>query len=88
VATQIHDPVTDYFQYPDVKGHFGQFGGLFVAETLMGPLKELREAYERYATDPDFVAEYEFDLKHFVGRPSPIYLAKGLTEKLGGAQIP
>lgn len=87
MATQMHDPVTDYFQYPDVKGHFGRFGGLFVAETLMGPLKELREAYEKYATDADFVAEYEYDLKHFVGRPSPIYLAKGLTQKLGGAQI-
>ena len=62
-------------------------GGLFVAETLMGPLKELREAYETYAQDTEFLHELEQDLKHFVGRPSPIYYASRLSEKIGGAQI-
>ena len=87
MATQMHESVEDYCQYPDANGHFGRFGGLFVAETLLGPLKELRQAYEKYAADPEFIAEYEHDLKHFVGRPSPVYLASRLTQKLGGAQI-
>jgi tryptophan synthase beta chain len=87
VATLLHESIDDYHQYPDNKGHFGQFGGLFVAETLMGPLRELREAYETYAQDPDFLREFEQDLKHYVGRPSPIYYANRLSEKLGGAQI-
>ena len=87
MATLLHESIDDYHQYPDNKGHFGQFGGLFVAETLMGPLRELREAYETYAQDPDFLREFEQDLKHYVGRPSPIYYANRLSEKLGGAQI-
>lgn len=77
----------DYFQYPDERGHFGQFGGMFVAETLMGPLEELRISYEKLQADPDFQAELEHDLKHYVGRPSPIYHAQHLSDKLGGAQI-
>lgn len=87
MATPMHESVEDYYQFPDDRGHFGRFGGLFVAETLMGPLRELREAYERYGDDADFLEEFEQDLKHFVGRPSPIYFASRLTEKLGGAQI-
>ena len=72
---------------PDKNGHFGHYGGRFVAETLMGPLDELEQAYYRYVKDPDFLAEFEHDLKHYVGRPSPIYHAKRWSEKLGGAQI-
>ncbi len=81
------ETVTDYFEYPDERGHFGRFGGLFVAETLMGPLKELREAYEKYARDEDFLKEYDADLKHYVGRPSPVYFAERLSQQIGGAQI-
>ena len=87
MATLMHESVKDYYQYPDERGHFGRFGGLFVAETLMGPLRELREAYQRYADDAEFLEEFRQDLKHFVGRPSPVYFASRLTEKLGGAQI-
>lgn len=87
MATLMHESVEDYYQYPDERGHFGQFGGLFVAETLMGPLRELREAYEKYYDDPDFLDEFEQDLKHFVGRPSPVYFASRLSEQVGGAQI-
>ena len=79
--------VEDFYAYPDQRGHFGPFGGLFVAETLMGPLQELREAYEKYAKDEDFIKEFEYDLKHYVGRPSPVYFAERLTRKYGGAQI-
>ncbi|MCH6564796.1 MAG: tryptophan synthase subunit beta [Proteobacteria bacterium] len=87
VSTLVKESIDDYNQYPDSKGHFGQYGGIFVAETLMGPLRELREAYEKYRKDPDFWAEYDFDLKHFVGRPSPLFFATRLTQKIGGAQI-
>lgn len=87
MATPLHESIDDFHLYPDDKGHFGRFGGLFVAETLMGPLRELREAYETYVQDPDFLHEFEQDLKHYVGRPSPIYYANRLSEKLGGAQI-
>ena len=79
--------IQDYYNYPDERGHFGKFGGLFVAETLMGPLQELREAYQRYAQDKDFLQEYDADLKHYVGRPSPVYFAERLSAKYGGAQI-
>ncbi|MGR8947511.1 MAG: tryptophan synthase subunit beta [Gammaproteobacteria bacterium] len=74
-------------QLPDENGHFGPYGGTFVSETLIGPLDELREAYERYIQDPDFLAELDHDLAHFVGRPSPLYFAERWTKKLGGAQI-
>jgi tryptophan synthase beta chain len=80
-------PVSDYFAYPDASGHFGQFGGRFVAETLIGPLRELDEAYRRYRSDPEFIAELERDLKHYVGRPSPIYEAERLSREVGGARI-
>lgn len=72
---------------PDRKGHFGPYGGIFVAETLMYALDELRDNYERLRQDPAFVAEFEYELKHYVGRPSPVYFAKRLTQQCGGAQI-
>ena len=75
------------YNYPDESGHFGRFGGRFVAETLVLALDELKEAYLKYKDDPDFIAEYEYELKHFVGRPSPVYHAKRWSELLGGAQI-
>jgi tryptophan synthase beta chain len=75
------------YNYPDNHGHFGPYGGIYVAETLMGALEELTAAYEKYRHDPEFIAEFEADLKYYVGRPSPIYHAKRISEHLGGAQI-
>jgi tryptophan synthase beta chain len=72
---------------PDAAGHFGPYGGRFVAETLMGPLEELTAAYSRYLQDPGFLAEFDYELKNYVGRPSPLYHAQRWSEKLGGAQI-
>jgi tryptophan synthase beta chain len=77
----------DLTRLPDAGGHFGPYGGRFVAETLMGPLEELNAAYERYRDDPEFLAELDYDLTHFVGRPSPLYFAERWTRKLGGARI-
>jgi len=79
--------VEDYFAYPDHRGRFGDYGGSFVAETLMAPLAELRKAYFSLREDPRFLAELDRDLKHYVGRPSPIYHAERLSKKIGGAQI-
>lgn len=75
------------YDFPDAKGHFGPYGGVFVAETLMHALAQLREAYDRYRDDPDFLAEFHSELRHFVGRPTPVYHAKRWSEELGGAQI-
>ena len=75
------------YNYPDSNGHFGPYGGIYVAETLMSALEELNHAYKKYCHDPEFVAELNYDLKHYVGRPSPIYHVKHLSEHLGGAQI-
>ena len=75
------------YDLPDSRGHFGPYGGIFVAETLMHALDELRSAYLKYQHDPDFVAEFQRELKHYVGRPSPIYHAQRWSELLGGAQI-
>ena len=75
------------YNYPDQYGHFGPYGGIYVAETLMAALDELNQAYEKYRHDPEFIAELNADLKHYVGRPSPIYHALHLSEHLGGAQI-
>jgi len=72
---------------PDETGHFGVYGGLFVAETLMAPLAELRAAYEKFKVDPDFLAELDADLSHYVGRPSPLYHAERWSREQGGAQI-
>ena len=77
----------DYAAYPDVHGRFGPYGGMYVAETLIAPLAELTEAYLRLRRDPEFIAELDRDLKHYVGRPSPIYHAERLSKKIGGAQI-
>ncbi len=75
------------YDLPDAFGHFGQFGGSFVAETLVEALDELKEMYDKFKDDPEFLAEFHYDLKHFVGRPSPIYYAERLTNKIGGAKI-
>jgi tryptophan synthase beta chain len=82
----MHNP-TNFADFPDARGHFGPYGGVFVAETLMAPLDELRAAYARYRADPEFLAELDADLQHYVGRPSPVYHAARLSERLGGAQI-
>ncbi len=77
----------DYTKYPDPRGHFDRFGGIFVAETLMEPLRELDEAYQKYKQDEAFLAEFRSELKHFVGRPSALYHARSWSDKIGGAQI-
>ena len=75
------------YQQPDARGHFGPYGGTFVAETLIHALDELKEAYAVAQADPAFMAEYRYELAHFVGRPSPIYHAARMSRELGGAQI-
>ena len=75
------------YNLPDEKGHFEQYGGVFIAETLMTAVTELKLAYEKYKDDAEFLAEFENDLKHYVGRKSPLYHAKNLSKQLGGAQI-
>ena len=75
------------YDLPDARGHFGPYGGIFVAETLIPALDELNEAYAAAQHDPEFIAEFEYELKHYVGRPSPVYHAKRLSDELGGAQI-
>ncbi|WP_024302203.1 tryptophan synthase subunit beta [Pseudogulbenkiania sp. MAI-1] len=77
----------DRYDFPDVRGHFGPYGGIYVAETLMAALAELNEEYARAKADPAFWEEFHYELKHYVGRPSPIYHAKRWSELLGGAQI-
>ncbi|MEK7230409.1 MAG: tryptophan synthase subunit beta [Pseudomonadota bacterium] len=72
---------------PDEHGHFGPYGGVFVAETLIEALDGLKAAYERYRRDPEFRAEFEYELKHYVGRPSPVYHARRWSEHFGGAQV-
>ncbi|MBE9533107.1 MAG: tryptophan synthase subunit beta [Proteobacteria bacterium] len=76
-----------YDSYPDENGHFGQYGGRFVGETLMEAIYALEEAYNRYKNDPEFQAEMDKDLADFVGRPSPLYHAENWSKRLGGAQI-
>jgi tryptophan synthase beta chain len=83
---QMYEALKAY-NLPDAKGHFGPYGGVFVAETLMHALEELRTQYDLMRKDPAFVAEFEYELKHYVGRPSPVYHAKRLSEHCGGAQI-
>ncbi len=75
------------YDMPDERGHFGPYGGMFVAETLMEPIRELREAYEKYLKDPEFLAELDFELQQYVGRPSPLYFAERWSRELGGARI-
>jgi len=76
----------DYHQ-PDLSGHFGIYGGSFVSETLTHAINELKAAYAKYQHDPEFLAEFHYELKHFVGRPSPIYHAARMSREMGGAQI-
>lgn len=75
------------YDYPDALGYYGDYGGSFVAETLVAATSELLEAYQKWGSNPDFLNEYHSELKHFVGRPSPVFFAKRLTETYGGAQI-
>jgi tryptophan synthase beta chain len=75
------------YDLPDARGHFGPYGGIFVSETLVHALEELRQAYEHYRKDPEFIAEFNDELAHFVGRPSPVYHARRWSQMLGGAQI-
>jgi tryptophan synthase beta chain len=77
----------DFTQYPDNKGHFGVHGGRFVSETLMAALEDLESLYNRMKNDADFVKAFDYDMAHFVGRPSPLYHAERLSRELGGAQI-
>lgn len=77
----------DYKAFPDQNGHFGRFGGRFVSETLMAALDELDVMYRRLKDDPQFQADFDYDLAHYVGRPSPLYLAERWTQQLGGARI-
>jgi tryptophan synthase beta chain len=79
--------MTEKYTMPDIKGHFGPYGGMFVAETLMPPIQELNAAYQQYLKDPEFIAELDADLQHYVGRPSPLYYAERWSRELGGAQI-
>jgi len=79
--------MTEKYNMPDERGHFGPYGGMFVAETLMLPIQELNAAYQQYLNDPEFMAELDADLKHYVGRPSPLYHAERWSRELGGAQI-
>jgi tryptophan synthase beta chain len=78
---------TSDYQFPDARGHFGPYGGSFVAETLTHALAELNDAYARYSHDPEFLEEFRYELAHFVGRPSPVYHAKRWSELAGGAQV-
>ena len=74
-------PIQDYHRWPDEHGRFGDYGGSYVAETLMAPLAELAEAYERLRQDAGFLAELDRDLQHYVGRPSPVYHAERLSQQ-------
>ena len=81
------DAPTDFHSYPDASGHFGRYGGRFVAETLIAPLQELATAYDAARVDPAFQLAMDEDLAHYVGRPSPIYYAERLSREAGGARI-
>ncbi len=78
---------TNSYNMPDERGHFGSYGGIFVAETLIPAVEELDAAYKKYMTDPEFMAELDKDFQHYVGRPSPLYHAERWSRELGGAQI-
>ena len=75
------------YDLPDAKGHFGPYGGVFVSETLISALEDLKAAYARFKDDPTFKAEFAYELKHYVGRPSPIYHARRWSDHFGGAQV-
>ncbi|MDZ7853133.1 MAG: tryptophan synthase subunit beta [Halomonas sp.] len=78
---------SDLTRLPDARGHFGAFGGRFVSETLSFALDDLAKTYMSLRNDPDFLAEFDYDLAHFVGRPSPLYLAERWSKQIGGARI-
>ena len=82
----FHSTMINY-QQPDASGHFGRYGGSFVSETLTYAINELRDAYAKYQQDADFLAEFQYELAHYVGRPSPVYHAARTSRELGGAQI-
>jgi len=84
---QMFDHMATTYEGPDETGHFGPYGGIFVGETLMPALDELNRKYAELKADPAFWAEFDYDLKHYVGRPSPLYFAERLTNELGGAQV-
>ena len=75
------------YNFPDERGHFGKYGGNFVSETLSHAIEELKAAYAHYRNDPDFIREFNYELAHFVGRPSPVYHAARMSSEMGGAQI-
>ena len=77
----------NYNQVPDARGHFGPYGGRFVSETLIYALDELESLYRRLKDDPEFQAQFDYDLAHYVGRPSPLYFAERWTKETGGAQL-
>ncbi|KKK52301.1 hypothetical protein LCGC14_3106280, partial [marine sediment metagenome] len=82
-----NDKAIDYGQVPDARGHFGPYGGRFVSETLIHALDELEALYRRLKDDPEFQAQIDYDLAHYVGRPSPLYFAERWTKETGGAQL-
>ena len=86
-TTARADSIADFHAFPDAEGHFGRFGGRFVAETLIGPLQQLAAAYDEARDDPVFQKAFDEDLAHYVGRPSPIYFAERLSREVGGARI-
>lgn len=85
--TKKAQKTVDYTQYPDPAGHFGVHGGRFVSETLMAAIEQLEELYTKVKADPEFWREFHQDLVNYVGRPTPLYHAKRLTQEVGGAQI-
>ena len=87
VVNKQSSQTVDFDAVPDSKGRYGEFGGRFVSETLIHALDELDAMYRRLKQDPDFQAEFDRDLAHYVGRPSPLYFAERLTEQVGGAKI-
>ncbi|APW36998.1 tryptophan synthase subunit beta [Rhodoferax koreense] len=82
-----HPQAPQAYQQPDASGHFGIYGGSFISETLTHAIEELKEAYAKYQNDPEFLAEFQYELAHFVGRPSPVYHAARTSREMGGAQI-
>lgn len=72
----------DFAAFPDARGHFGRYGGRFVSETLMAALEDLEAVYNRLKDDPQFRADFDYDMAHYVGRPSPLYFAERLTKRL------
>lgn len=87
VSSPVAGAAADPFSGPDAHGHFGRYGGIFVGETLIAAVEELDQVYSTLSRDPEFWAEYDRDLKYYVGRPSPLYVAERLTSHFGGARI-